>query len=1610
MGLLSKAVKQGLIDNPQIITKKQDEATKLAKDKADLNANDPNTNPTVYDEQMADPNVTHITVPEDPTPVLGSMYGDLVNTFESMPFYGKETISGANVIEQLNYYVKNIQGRNMPLYKFMEKRGAFNKFRDNPKKQFTKKEILDSLKDFSSFEFRIRTDKDTLYRTQQRLPINESAGDYRKIGYAEITLHAPLDNTVPSIKEFADRHFKGNTIGHTRSSFVYNRKTKETAVMPEEMQGDLFQKIGKKADIIRNDEANIPTYDNFQETTLAGNQTMSLVGVRSNWLIDESESPSWFTTSFIAPTRSYNSLKENLRLEYFLMEDNATLLNRIKEGRVGLNEEVPNAIGRDKDIMNIGSPDATSRMDDNKSRFISQLFAKGFSPKQIRERLEKYFSKSSSELKGESLTERQIQSFLKREKQNKVDHYKEVFNKNFIGIGNEAQDISGGTIDAFSELPRLSALIDKLEKNYATGSATRQPFFTLRYMQSSLFDTLKNMQNEFDLKAYNNDKDFFEFKSYEKIRNIHKQKLKDIQNTMPRTMVSGYDYRNPSAIPVFMQRFAAHGFNMTERTDMINNILSKYNLNYFRGVNIRKGHQQGQVTDNEYQRLLTDGSNNYAGQIKYPDGSMKTYMNANERFLRYFDEINEDRQIGASTWSDHHPEYQDHLIQEEFKLPNFEDAYPDISQPLPYNFEDTKKRMKKIVDDLNEQYNAINAARYALSKHLTEALEQDTLHLLNVDPIGDTTGPDSRLTNVTMWRFRKNDPVVGKDTGDYGRYYDSGDTYPNRISTNYEQKFIANQNVVTQHRDAYNKKQDEIIDLENDPRLNDPSGDDGLSEKLDELYDDLAYIELDIRKTKQKMLRELTAKNIGNFATLFDPYEHVFDPKQINELKLIDFDEIVDDYGAEQDPRFGASFVAHVMREVTKQDYLNGLNDFGYTVFSELDMNRLKNTLSSSEARKTSLEAYQRLEDLSYNPLKKDDYITKNLDRVIEKDDIPIGDKLDFMYKMVIGQMMLAKELGTNKVIIPNASELINLREPPTPEQMIKLKKFKAGANTIHSRQYKKYLEGYDELKYTRPDGTKYSERQKRKGKEDLYNKSRVLMMDLLKKRFGDDVNIYEIKQTFDSTHGDPPREVPATVIEFNFDFDPKKQMIKYRKGGLVEIDNMRESKNLFTDPKAFGDDEYRQNAIREAMEAGVISFNFNEGGVTDPAPKPSMIDYMTRQDYEERAGELFKEDDLYRKYPGSFYAYRKQIFDFPDVMKKKNMSQAMDQKRFEEASPMLGSLEFEADIIPKFRTTALGKLGFYSASDGTGMPDPKVEKADEAYQGSQGSFRPSDMTITLTNDPEEGKRIRALRRITTEKDPLFLPPYSLPHPELERMYTLNAENPTPEHEAIHRAILILQNYYANDRDYVVKKYGEETANVLFDLLNPSADNNYFQLSNEVLTEQNDAIRSGAKFDSETYLRRTLAERDEDLENYKARYKDLFNEKDSLVNNVERIVRAGGEQPRHILNRIISTSREGHADLVLSIFDRITKQLPNLEELAKERLYDRNPKGGPTFDARGIAEGSLDEGFYDKLKVDRASGEETKNFLQRQLQKFRDRRNLKSNIRASESMNLGGRF
>ena len=637
------------------------------------------------------------------------------------------------------------------------------------------------------------------------------------------------------------------------------------------------------------------------------------------------------------------------------------------------------------------------------------------------------------------------------------------------------------------------------------------------------------------------------------------------------------------------------------------------------------------------------------------------------------------------------------------------------------------------------------------------------------------------------------------------------------------------------------------------------------------------------------------------------------------------------------------------------------------------------------------------LSELAYNPFTIDDYMQNpRLDAnqgVIRSADTPVLNQADLFYKTVMAEMMAAKELGLNQVLIPNASEIINKRFNPTPEQAAKM----GIVDPLRKAEWEEYKKQYDPLR--------------RMGLEKMYNKARVEAVERLKKTFGDKINIKTIDLEY--TDRGSTRKAPSTLIEFNFDFNSKVDMLKYSKGGLAlirdDIEMLKggrdlsdpEGLNLFNDTSIWGDPEYSDMAMKEAVEAGVMSSRFfQKGGIAIPVEKPSEIDFMTKQSLAERESDLMFKDPLYRKDPTSFYAYRKRNFDYPETTANMNLKEATEQFKKERISKELGDIEFEADAVPEFRTTALGKLGFY--------PDMDVEKADEAWERSQGSYRPSDMTIDLTNDPEENKRIQTMRQRSIERNPLALPHYKLPHPELENMYILNKKNPTIEHEAIHRAIHILQNYYRDSRDYIIDKYGKRTDEVLFTMLDPEdGDPNYFQLANEVLTEQNDAIRSGAEWDGETYLQRTIKERDQDLENFKNEHSNLWNKNASVIENVQNIGMKTGKVPAHILNRITNISREDHEQLALNIFNIITDELPNLEELAKERLYDRNPEGGPTIDARGLPKGSLDEGFYDKLKVNRNSQESNKGFLARQIQKFRDRRNLRSNIKASQAMHQG---
>jgi hypothetical protein len=1502
MGLLSKAVKAGKIKNPPVIKKEEDKISRAVKDRVERDANDPTINPDVYDEQMADPNVSSLTIPQEAQPVLGRAYSPLINAVRQMPFE-KERISGANLLEQLKYYAKNfqeIEGSNLAEYKFMDKRGLFKKYENNPKQQYTKKEILDHFKDFDAYEFRFRVGDDVQFENIQRQELDEDKGPQKKIGYVETTLHAPLDKGNQAIS-YWNTHFKGNVIAHGRASVIFDKNLNDAMVMPEETQSDLMRYRGKKAPVTRESSESAPTYDNIRNNILA-THTYSALGIKTNSQLVASPSfgsmfleagltPTWFDNSFIVPTRSWNSLSPNLHIEKLLVSDDPQyqmLIDLIKK-----EEEVP----------------------------LQNKFAK-------------YFKKEIP-LRQSNLNpaEQAMLRTGKAKEAGRKSHFQTVKELDHFGVN--------GAI-----------------KFYVADQPAFLTNVKMLYLKSSLYETIKNAG--YTLEQFNDN-----LGATQQVDILNTQKAIDIGKAEYKNKVGDYNFKNPSAIPVFMQRYAAHGFDREARTTMIKNILTQYNKGYFRGTIIRKAFNDNQIT--EYERdfaLSSDPVDNYAGGIR----TTEVYENANEKFLKYFDKINADMKIGEQKWSDHHPEYQEHLIFSEFNLPAFEDVVPNITDKLPYNEQETKNRMKKIVEELNEQYRRINDSRK------------------NFDPLY------TPVNDITTWRDTRNTQnLSGSLSSDYGRYYDNlnineekrtkADDYV--FSQSYDKDLMKKEIAVGETIGELNAAEADLDDIENNLALhqNTDAHEDAMTrvQELKEDYGDFL----------EQLIKASMRKNGANFSTLFDPHQHVFDPTQLNLLEEIDFDKISNKYDKSSDPRFGVSFVTYMAREIVKHDYLNGLNDFGYTVFDKQTMDRLENALSRDEATSDAFAAWSRLEDVAYNPLNQDAYITRKFKDVIEADDIPLSDAKDFYKKMLLGNMMLAKKLNLDKVIIPNASEVINLRVSPTPEQMVKLGRLKYG-----TQAFKEYKTKY--FAKTRKEG-KTSQADRRRAFEELYNIAREEVVEDMKKDYG------AVEIPYKQFYKNPNREVPATILKFPEEFDPDKDMIKYNEGGLVQLNGIQQKLNLYTDSKAFGDIEYAQDAIQQAIESGIVPYNFKMGGVPIPPAKPPMIDYRRKEGLGEIESKLMFEDPLYAKYPESFYAYRKRNFDYPRYTKDMSLYDKVDQDADEFISKQLGNVEFEAEMIPKFRTTALGRLGFTN--------DPKVVTADDAYQQAQGSYRPSDMSITLTNDPKEGDKIRANRRIYSEKNPLKVPPYKLPHPELERLYILNAENPTPEHEAIHRAIHILQNYYKEDRKYIRDKYGKRTDEVLFVLLNPDERNNdYFQLANEVLTEQNDAIRSGAESDIETYLNRTIKERDADLKNYKEKFNHMWSEDASIADNVNAIASKTGQAPRHILNRIQNIPREDHEQLATNIFNIITDELSNLEELAKERLYDRNPDGRPTIDARGLAKGSLDEGFYDNLKVKRNTNESSKGFIQRQIQKFRDRRNLKSNISASESMDLGGRF
>jgi hypothetical protein len=220
------------------------------------------------------------------------------------------------------------------------------------------------------------------------------------------------------------------------------------------------------------------------------------------------------------------------------------------------------------------------------------------------------------------------------------------------------------------------------------------------------------------------------------------------------------------------------------------------------------------------------------------------------------------------------------------------------------------------------------------------------------------------------------------------------------------------------------------------------------------------------------------------------------------------------------------------------------------------------------------------------------------------------------------------------------------------------------------------------------------------------------------------------------------------------------------------------------------------------------------------------------------------------------------------------------------ETQESLGNLEYEAEVRPEF-ISPIGLLGLDARR--TLIEPQKVP------MNIMGSYHSGDDLMRIDDVSSEGL---ALHNEAAE----VLPYYSFD----ERVHRAIKENPTIEHEAIHRGMQILKDYYTYDE--VAKRFDEGTADFLFNKATYGGN-----LESEVITELNDARRLGL----------------DDYDSFLARYQYL-----------------------------VDKGRYTKDDLELKMAATLT-YLPAMEELAKERLYDRNPEGGPTKDARGLARGSL---------------------------------------------------
>ena len=107
-----------------------------------------------------------------------------------------------------------------------------------------------------------------------------------------------------------------------------------------------------------------------------------------------------------------------------------------------------------------------------------------------------------------------------------------------------------------------------------------------------------------------------------------------------------------------------------------------------------------------------------------------------------------------------------------------------------------------------------------------------------------------------------------------------------------------------------------------------------------------------------------------------------------------------------------------------------------------------------------------------------------------------------------------------------------------------------------------------------------------------------------------------------------------------------------------------------------------------------------------------------------------------------------------------------------------------------------------------------------------------------------------------------------------------------------------------------------------------------------------------------------------------------------LITELNDARRLGLKDYETFVKRFRNRTTLGGGDEELKLFmAKNLAYLPAMEKLARERVYDRNPKGGPARDAKGLAKGSLDKNFYKDKRVKRNI---LSDFVGNIRQKFKD--------------------